>query len=177
MLAGRRKSGKTAFAECIVELPMRFKPVSFADALRADFSEVSKVPIADLLDVDKKEKHRLDMINHAEKVRAKDRYYFADLLFSYLDEEDNWVIDDLRTIEELELGLKAGATPYRVYADNSVRKTRGWVYNPSVDNDYLETEMDLSSETFRSLGGDWIWNNTNDRDDLRFKAFTLLTTI
>jgi hypothetical protein len=108
---------------------------------------------------------------------TKDRYYFADLLFSYLDEEDNWVIDDLRTIEELELGLKAGATPYRVYADNSVRKTRGWVYNPSVDNDYLETEMDLSSETFRSLGGDWIWNNTNDRDDLRFKAFTLLTTI
>ena len=175
MLAGRRKSGKTAFAESIVEFGFGHKVVSFADALKAAYAEKEGIHLSELLDVDLKEKYRPDMVKFADSIRAKDRYYFPKLLFAMMD-DDHWIIDDLRTIEELEMGLKLGATPYRVYADNHTRRRRGWRYNPAVDDHYLETEMDLSAETFRNMGGDWIWNNTNEIDDLRLKAFTFLTT-
>lgn len=176
MLAGRRKSGKTAFAEAIVEFGFGHKVCSFADALKSSYAERTGVDLADLYDVQTKELHRSEMVKYADSVRAKDRFFFPKLLFAMID-DGPWIIDDLRTIEELEMGLQLGAVPYRVYADSITRQARGWKYHPFVDEHYLETEMDLSAETFTALGGGWIWNNTNNKDDLKFRAFTLLTDI
>ena len=174
MFAGRRKTGKTAVAEAMMGLNFGFKVCSFADALKTDFSDVYKVPLSELYDVDLKEFYRADLIEHASEKRAKNRYYFANLLFEMLD-DDPWIIDDLRTVEELEVGLRRGAAPWKVYADNFTRRDRGWKYTPHVDEHFTETEMDLSQETFRELGGGWFWNNDNDSRALRHRAFDFLT--
>ena len=177
MLAGRTKAGKSTLAEIIVQMDITFKQVAFADILKEDYSSTFDVPLEVLRDVNKKELYRFDLVAHADARRIRDRYYYARGLFEMLDAypEDNYVIDDLRTMEELELGLLRGATPHKVQAEVGPRKARGWKQQPCIDDHYTETEMDLSAQTYRALnGGTVINNNTQSLDDLRNRAYTLL---
>lgn len=173
MLSGRRKTGKTEAANVICQINTEIKVASFADFLREDYSTKFGVPAWELLDNDKKEEHRESLISYAALVRARDRFFFAKKLFSELPEGD-WVIDDLRNVEELELGLRVGAVPYMVSAGPVTRKVRGWKYKPEVDEHYLETEMDLSAETYRKLGGGHLYNDTNKLIDLQNRCSVLL---
>ena len=172
MLAGKIKSGKTALSELVVNSNFGFLPVSFADVLKEAYAEFMGISVADLHDTWLKEKYRQGMISYADEIRAENRYFFADLLFERLDSDPrrNYVIDDLRAIEELELGIQRGAKPFFVYAEPLTRLQRGWRPNPQVDTHYLENEMSLSRQTFNALGGDWIYNNTNNMVDLKRKA-------
>lgn len=174
MLAGKRKSGKTVFADILVGTLGNIQRVAFADILKDKFATAYGVSIADLHDVTKKEKYREALVEFADRVREADRYFFARALFNALDDDSNYIIDDLRAIEELELGMALGAVPYRIHADSNTRKQRGWVYDPKVDDHYLENEMDLTKETYQKLGGDVIYNNTNSIDNLKKEAYLIL---
>jgi len=172
MLAGKIKSGKTALSDLIVESNFGFLPVSFADILKESYAEYMGIELADLHDIYLKEKYRQGIVEYADDVRAVDRYWVARALFDRLDADPrrNYVIDDLRAMEELELGLQRGAKPFLVYAEPITRSARGWRSNPRVDNYYLENEMILSRETYNALGGDWVYNNTNSMVELRRTA-------
>ena len=175
MLAGRTKAGKSTLADAIVQVDKSFKQVAFADILKEDFSEVYNIPLAYLQDVNKKDFYRPDLQEHADKRRAQDRYFYARALFSMLDAfPGNYVIDDLRTVEELELGLLRGATPHKVHAEDIPRKFRGWVPNSLVDEHFTETEMDLSAETYSKFGGTIVHNNSQSLEDIRNRAYILL---
>ena len=170
MLAGRRKAGKTCFADIVTTLT-GMQRVAFADILKETYSTTYDVALYNLHDPSKKEEHRAAMLRMADEIRVTDKYYFCRNLFNALDDNMDYVIDDPRTIEELEVGLKLGAIPFKVHAEVNIRKARGWVYNPEVDEHYTETEMDLSRETFNKLGGDIIYNNTMNMDTLKKEAY------
>lgn len=165
MLAGPRKSGKTKIAEDMSSSNYDFMVVSFADIIKEVYSEQYSVPIADLYDPVTKEKYRQGL--NALGMEARESmggYFLPNSLFKRIEdiECDNIVIDDLRTIEELEVGIKHGAIPYFVYADVHVRAWRGFQYNREIDESYLERELQLTQETYNALGGGYIYNNYND---------------
>jgi phosphomevalonate kinase len=176
MLAGKIKTGKTTIAEQICMLRPSFKLVSFGDILKEDFANIHNLDVSVLHDVTKKEAYREDLVAHARVRRAKDRFFYARGLFSMLDShpEGDYVIDDLRTIEELEMGVKRGATPHKVEADDVPRKFRGWIPNPTIDDDFTEQEMQLSAQTYRVFGGTVIANNSQSLDDAKNRAEALL---
>jgi phosphomevalonate kinase len=165
MLAGPRKSGKTKIAEDMGSSNYDFMVVSFADIIKEAYSQMYSVPIADLYDPVTKEKYRqgLDFLGK-EARKEQGKYFLPNTLFDRIKdiECDNIVIDDLRTIEELEVGLNHGAVPYFVYSDIHVRTWRGFQYNREIDESYLERELQLTQETYNALGGGYIYNNYND---------------
>jgi len=175
MLAGKTKAGKTTFADIVTGLTTNVQRVAFGDVLKDLYSTHTGVPIDQLHDVIRKERFRPDMVRFADEIRAKDRFYFANYLFDMLEGLPNhFIIDDLRVIEELQVGKQRGAIPYRIHADNNTRKARGWYYRPEIDDHFTETEMDLTAETYRALGGDYIFNTTNDIKQLEQKAHDFL---
>jgi phosphomevalonate kinase len=176
-LAGPRKSGKTAFAELVVGINDGFKSIAFADALKFDFSEEFGVALGDLYDVEVKERYRQAMVEYGDYRRAKDQYCFCKTLFARLEVGESYIIDDMRRIEELEWVMKAGGKPFRMYSPPEIRKARGWVFDPKVDNHPTEVELDLSRETFEHLGGGYIYNTSNNLDTLERTAFTFLSEI
>lgn len=175
MFAGRTKSGKSTAAEALVSLNPTYKQVAFGDIIKEDFSNQYNVPIEWLHDVTKKDFYRPDVVQFADEQRAKDSYRYARGLFTMLDAyPGNYVIDDLRAIEELEFGLSRGATPHLIHAEDVPRKFRGWIPNDYIDQHYLENEMILSAETYRALSGTVIYNNSQSLDDIRNRMEALL---
>ena len=175
MFAGKTKSGKSTAAEALVSLNPTYKQVAFGDIIKEDYCNRYNVPIEYLHDVTKKDFYRPDVVQFADEQRAKDSYRYARGLFTMLDAyPGNYVIDDLRAIEELEFGLSRGATPHLIHAEDVPRKFRGWVPNPWVDDHYLENEMILSAETYRALSGTVIYNNSQSLDDIRNRMEALL---
>lgn len=175
MLAGKRKSGKSLAADTIVMQRPEFKVVSFADAVREEFCTIYNVPLSSLRDNYEKEKYRPLVKTFAEQRREeKGRFHYANLLFKMLYPDEHYIIDDLRCIEELEVGLNFGAKPYKVFTYDNTRKQRGWVYNPEIDDHYLETEMDLCQQTYTALGGDIIYNTTQNKEDLHRRVQDML---
>ena len=165
MLAGPRKSGKTKIAEDMSSSNYDFMVVSFADIIKEVYSEQNSVPIADLYDPFIKERHRQGLNDLGMEARqTMGGYFLPNTLFKRIKEIecDNIVIDDLRTIEELEVGINNGAVPYFVYSDVHARAYRGFQYNREIDESYLERELQLTQETYNALGGGYIYNNYND---------------
>lgn len=175
MFAGKTKSGKSTAAEALVSLNPTYKQVAFGDIIKEDYCNRYNVPIEYLHDVTKKDFYRPDVVQFADEQRAKDQYRYARGLFTMLDAyPGNYVVDDLRAVEELEFGLARGATPHLIHAEDVPRKFRGWVPNDYIDQHYLENEMILSAETYRALSGTVIYNNSQSLDDIRNRMEALL---
>lgn len=179
MLAGQTKSGKSAVAEAVTYLDPTFIQVAFADILKEDFANVFGIPLEDLHDVTQKDVYRPGIVKYADQMRAKDPYRYVRGLYTMLDSQPgNYIIDDMRSVEELDWGLKRGGRPYRVYAEDNVRRFRGWKPNLVVDNHYLENELILTQETYKKyLGGGWIYNNTQSLEDVMNRAYALLQDV
>lgn len=176
-LAGRRRSGKSTTADLITyigeEMHIVIRKVSFADPLREMFCAETGVTMRELIDPETKELHREWLIEFATEKRADNPYIFIDLLFNTISPSENIVIDDMRSIEELERVVKAGGKPYKVASSQSARETRGWRYNSNIDDHVLETELDLSGDTFRLLGGGQIFN-TSSQSYLQNQLFDIV---
>lgn len=176
MLSGKRKAGKTTFADMTLGMLgiTNFQRVAFADMFKEMYASAREIPLLDLHDPDKKEKHRYPFTVFINQIRAEAPYIVASKLFNALDEDTNYFIDDLRTIEELEMGMKLGAIPYRIECDPLTKKGRGFIFDPLIDNDPLETQLDFSAETWTMLGGGVIYNNTNILADLRKESLRFI---
>lgn len=168
MLAGKIKAGKTTFAEEIMKLLPTVQRVSFGDMIKERYAVATNTPIIELHDISMKERHRKKVVEFGDYLRQTDRYCIARDLFNAIDIDNmDYVIDDLRAIEELELGVALGAIPFKIHAGPLVRKARGWIPNSAVDEHYLENEMDLSKETYKVFGGDVLYNDTMSLQTLK----------
>lgn len=176
MLSGKRKAGKTTFADMTLSMlgVTNFQRVAFVDMFKEIYATANDIPIIDLHDPDKKEKHRYNFTVFVNQIREKSPYIVPSRLFNALDDDTNYFIDDLRTIEELHMGMKLGAIPFRIECDPLTKKGRGFIFDPLIDNDPLETQLDFSAETWTKLGGGVIYNNTNILNDLRKESLRFI---
>lgn len=176
-LAGRRYSGKTVAADLIVQIGedmnVYVRKVSFIDPLRELFSKEKGISLRLLVDPETKEEFREGLVRFADEKRKEDPLILITALFASVSVNEHIVIDDMRTIEELQAVKKVGGKPYKVHASHSSREMRGYKYNPVIDNGILETEMDLSGDTFMKLGGGQIFN-TGSRAYLKNQLFDLV---
>lgn len=158
---GPRRSGKTFAAQAFTDLNPEFKIKSFAGPLKDMFAKEWGIKRGDLDDVLTKEMYREEMQIYSERYKKDNPYYFVSALFNDVGPDDSIVIDDLRFLDtEANYVIKLGGKIYRVYAELHIRKARGWVYDPVIDNHESETSMsDLTQETLHKLGGGWIFNN------------------
>lgn len=160
---GKRYSGKSLASEIVCSVDSRFSRKSFADVLRQEFSELNGVPIELLTSIDSKEEYRPGVIKYSYTRKAEDPAYFAKKLFENLADNCYVVIDDLRFLEELKICVENQAAIYLIYADNPRRRSRGWVFNPEIDEERSETDLDLSAYILKELTngrGGWIFNNS-----------------
>lgn len=169
--SGRRYCGKSTCSSIVSDLCDDFREVAFADALRQDYCKLNKLELSDLYK--DKERYRKGLIKLSEVRKKKDPAYFAKRLFEGLSDSDCIVISDLRFIEELKEIVDRGGLVLNVQSSYGERSKRGWVYDSLIDNDYSETELDLSRQTYHCLGGDVILNNSSDQD-LRKEIFRQL---
>jgi phosphomevalonate kinase len=162
-LAGRRRTGKSTTASLIValgeEMEVHIRRVSFADPLREMFSKETGISMRHLLSVETKEAYRDRLIAFAQEKQKHNPRVLINALFADITVKEDIVIDDMRTIEELEAVIKVGGKPYKIVASQKVRESRGYQYNSVIDNALLETEMDLAAHTYMVLGGGQIFNN------------------
>jgi phosphomevalonate kinase len=164
--AGKRYSGKTQSAKIVqdicFDLGIQIRKASFADSLRAMYCKHRGIPESLLLDPNTKEEYRYDLIEFAHKCKQKDPYVFIKYLQDSIKNERNVVIDDVRSIEELQAVVTLGGFVYKIESDKHARESRGWKYYKPVDNHLSETEIgDLSGYTFFCLGGGQVFNNSN----------------
>lgn len=176
-LAGRRKTGKSLAADLVVEvgasMSISIRRVSFSTALKEMYAKEAGVAMRLLIDPETKEEFRESLIDFADTKRREDPMLLIHALFSDISLDEHIVIDDLRTIEELAAVLRVGGKPYKIIACAQCRESRGYKYNSHIDNGLLETEMDLSGDTFRVLGGGQIFN-TGSQNYLKKQIFEIV---
>lgn len=166
---GKRYTGKDFCADLVTQMDGSFHKVSFAELPKIEFAELVGINVEDLNTPVVKEKYRPAFINFCETKKKEDPAYWAKQLFTLLEDwgNDKYVICDLRFIEECQLIVQNKGVIYKVQANPEVRKARGWVPNPLIDNDRSETEMDLSPYTFFAISkGGGIFNNEQGTDNL-----------
>lgn len=171
--AGNIAVGKTFFANLIkdrawvdFDIP-NVKILSFAEPLKRMFAQVEQIPKEYLYLRGIKDQYRERLETYSNICKAHDKFIFTNKLIHSIQPEDFVIIDDLRLFElELQPLLEAGASCYRLVADEAVRKSRG--ANPTLtDNSIFEKELDFSQETWISLTGNpFISNNTDKPEDL-----------
>lgn len=161
--AGPRKSGKTTAAfylqENLNKLGLKPIKLAFADPAKERFCKANNIGIETLYLNDLKEVYREQLIKFAEEERRKDPFIYINLLFEKIFDYDWVIIDDLRRLDELKACLSRKALIIKIQTDLFKRKQRGLVYDQKIDEHYTETELDLSSDFYRSIGGDVIFNN------------------
>lgn len=166
---GRSYVGKDFCGQLVMDMDPRFHSVSFAELPRIEFAELMGIDAEDLATPKVKEKYRVAFQDFCEgkKKESGDKAYWAKRLFTLLEHIDSVVITDLRFIEELTLVIQNKGVVYKVQANPEVRKARGWVPNPYVDNHISQTEMDLSPYTFWQLTkGGGLFNNELEGDSI-----------
>ena len=164
-LSGKRRSGKTLAAEYFIDFEPFFQKMSFADSLREMFSIDFGVPIAYLTDDARKESYREALIGYSKAKKEADPNIFINHLLERIGEHDLVVIDDVRFIPEYAAVIRVGGVCYKVECDSVRKALRGWTYDPIIDTDSSETELDIPGFIFQEHGGGVIWNNKS-KDDL-----------
>ncbi len=164
--AGLRKVGKTRLSNELIamanDMGISVRKVSFASSLKQMYCQNYNVPPEELEDVIQKEVHRASLEAFSEWVKKEsgDQEVLIKDMWEGIGYEENIIIDDLRRIEELASVKAQGGIPYKVEADLAVRMSRGYSYDPKVDESPYEKELGtLSSDTFFHLGGGAIYNN------------------
>lgn len=169
--AGRRLSGKNEASDIVVEFMPTFQQASFAQLAKLDYCALKGITIADF--IGNKEKYRKGLIEYTKEIKKDDRFFYARKLFEHFSDEDNIVISDVRFIEELQEIKIRGGVVYKIESSDDARAERGYKFNPAVDLDISETELDLSSYTYHCLGGGIIHNNSC-KNSLRRDIYKLL---
>lgn len=166
--AGKRLSGKTTASKILIDYSLDvgypFRKASFAEHILWMFAEEKKITL-DTLELGFNEADLLpEFRNYIGDSLAKDRLFFAKSLIFTFSQFENVVIDDVSTIEELEVIFKWGGYTYKLETDLPILKDRGWEFTPGVDDDLDEMELgSLDPHTFIPYGG-YIHNNKSLTD-------------
>lgn len=168
--AGKRLCGKTLASDILVDyskdIGHPFRKASFASHILWMFAEEKKITL-DTLELGFNEADLLPEFRHyIAKSLSKDRLFFAKSLIFTFSQFESIVIDDVSTIEELEVIFKWGGHTYKIETDLPILKDRGWEFTPGLDDDLDEMELgSLDPHTFLPYGG-YIHNN-KEVSDLR----------
>ncbi len=83
------------------------------------------------------------MIKWSEDIRSKDPAYFCSLATKNADKLV-WIISDCRRLTDMEyFTSNYKCIAIRVQANDDVRKKRGWIYTPGIDDAPSECGLDM----------------------------------
>lgn len=164
LFSGKRKSGKDYIVENLIQ---RLKPkdavvLRLSAPIKKYWAESQGLDFDQLLGTGAyKENYRLEMIRWGESVRARDPGYFCQraIEMSSAIQFSVWIVSDTRRLSDLKWFLDNYGGPsvvrtVRVVADESVRKQRGWIFTPGIDDAESECGLDSVSQ--------WDWTISNN---------------
>ncbi|XP_047121835.1 phosphomevalonate kinase isoform X5 [Schistocerca piceifrons] len=164
LFSGKRKSGKDYIVENLLR---RLKPndavvLRLSAPIKKYWAESKGLDFDQLLGTGAyKENYRLEMIRWGESVRARDPGYFCQraIEMSNGTQFSVWIVSDTRRLSDLKWFLDNCGGPsvvhtVRVVADDAVRKQRGWMYTPGIDDAVSECGLDSIT--------DWNWTISNN---------------
>lgn len=159
---GKRYSGKDYISGIIKKY---LGPLSLQIGLgyigRVKYSEVSGVPLQDLMTPGKRELYRKDLISFLEGAKKDNVNIWCENLVNYAKETDfnTLVISDLRRLHEIDF-FRANSRFLTIRVDDSLdnRRKRGFSFTKGVDDGITETELDDFKEF------DYVLNKTNMSD-------------
>jgi phosphomevalonate kinase len=178
--AGKRKSGKSEACRIAVKLLDReLYYFPFAKPLKDTYAKEMGIPREYLDDPVKKEFHRIGMQKLSMEIKNGDPNHFIDLWeqeVGALEPGSIVLCDDVRYIREWGRIHKLGGHVYQLWTDQIVKeKYRNFKYDPAVDLDPSETELDgFSAEDFHLAGGGRIYNNYTTVEPLENEIFNIL---
>jgi hypothetical protein len=164
--SGKRKAGKTLAANfammLLADMGIDAKKRSFLFHARQLYSKAYGIVIPDDFPNDQQ---LVNLYSYIGFLRKRNPKILTDMLFKDCVGKNFIIIDDVKTIEDVEAIIKAGGILYNVDAAQGTREFRGFNFTRGVDDSIMETEIsDLGSDTFRVLGGGALYNNQTQQD-------------
>ena len=173
ILSGKRKSGKDFVAN---KLKAIFghdccEIIRLSGPLKHEYARQNGLDFDRLLDsTSYKEFYRQDMIRWGEEKRNADPSHFCRLavkmMLSGISKENDlslkpvWIVSDARRKSDVRYFKENydKVVHVRINACEEIRKSRGWIFTPSVDD--AESECGLDDEEFDFV----IQNDSNDHE-------------
>jgi len=148
LFSGKRKSGKDHVTELLKErLGDRAVIIRLSGPLKECYAKEKGLDFQRMLSAGEyKEQHRLAMITWSEEIRDKDYTYFCrQAIDKYCAPKyPVWIVSDCRRETDLRYFAEQFPTrvrKVRIVAEEEVRRERGWVFTPQVDD--MESECGL----------------------------------
>lgn len=157
LFCGKRKSGKDFLTESLCKTINEDKKdqaviLRLSGPLKKCFAENHGLDFNRLLDASEyKEKYRKEMISWSEKIRNEDPSYFCLKAIEAYDGDKFpiWIVSDCRRRSDFQFFLtKYGSQvckTVRIFASDTVRESRGFVFQAGIDD--AESECGLDDET------------------------------
>jgi len=152
VFSGKRKSGKDFVTDFLKEhFGERSVIIRLSGPLKECFAKDNGLDYEKLLSAsDYKEKYREEMITWSEEIRNKDYTYFCKAAISKYEASKYpvWIISDARRLTDLQFfreNYEDKMKTVRIQATEEIRKSRGWLITPGVDD--KETECGLDTVT------------------------------
>ncbi|XP_011872029.1 PREDICTED: phosphomevalonate kinase [Vollenhovia emeryi] len=149
LFSGKRKSGKDYITDILYDRigPQRSAIVRLSGPIKTHWAKSLGLDIDQLLGHGEyKEKYRQEMVKWGEDVRRKDYGYFCRAAVDMYDAPDKpvWIVSDVRRKTDIKWFTENFGDACRtvhIVCSEQVRRKRGWVYTPGIDDS--ETECDL----------------------------------
>ncbi|XP_042212952.1 phosphomevalonate kinase-like, partial [Homarus americanus] len=164
LFSGKRKSGKDYITDLLQQRldDAQCQTIRLSGPIKQQFAKTNCLDYSQLLTASEyKEKYRLEMIAWSESKRAEDIGFFIRAAIDMYEGANYpiWIVSDMRRQSDLSwFKQHYGECLYtvRITASEEVRKQRGWVFTPGIDD--AESECDLDNMT------DWDQEVDNSND-------------
>lgn len=161
LISGKRKSGKDYVAEKLlhsIENGQEFQGKISACVLRIsaplkqEYARIHELDFQALLSAGKyKEQYRKDMVLWGESLRQNDPGYFCRLAVKGGENCSCWIVSDCRRLSDISwfdqmYSSVSKVIKLRVVSSDVCRKSRGWEYQPGIDDSETECGLDTGVE-------------------------------
>ncbi|XP_020289757.1 probable phosphomevalonate kinase [Pseudomyrmex gracilis] len=178
LFSGKRKSGKDYITDILYKRlgPQKSAILRLSGPIKTHWAKYLNLDIDQLLGHGEyKEKYRLEMVKWGEDMRKKDYGYFCRAAIDMYNAREKavWIVSDARRktdIKWFKENFGDACKTIRIVCPDEIRKKRGWVYIPGIDDS--ETECDLDDVT--------VWDiliNNDDNNDIEVIFQQLLDLI
>ncbi|XP_033637277.1 phosphomevalonate kinase-like [Asterias rubens] len=178
VFSGKRKSGKDFVTDILQE---RFgsalcEILRLSGPLKEQYAKENNLEYSRLLDATEyKEEHRAKMIAWGEEQRRRDPSYFCCLAIESASSNHRvWIISDARRRTDVKFFKETfprQTLTVRVFAEESVRAARGFVFTKGIDDAESECALD------EGVTWDFIINNGSDKAQLEPQLEKLINCI
>ncbi|XP_075979675.1 phosphomevalonate kinase [Anticarsia gemmatalis] len=161
LISGKRKSGKDYVSNTLQAYTSgKSEVVKISRPIKTHWAKEKNLDLDELLsDSGYKEQYRLEMIKWSEEIRAKDYGYFCRTACESAKDNVIWIVSDVRRKTDIQWFKETYGSKVRtirINADEEIRKNRGYVFTPGVDDAPSECDLDDYTEW------DLVLNNNNE---------------